>query len=72
MFEDQTTQNIDFFPFLSRSQNPEIRAYLDEARFNAYHLEHGELVWGEYDLCFPIIDLPNNQIEKRTDLQAVA
>jgi hypothetical protein len=72
MFDDQTTQDIDFAPFLSRSQNPEIRAYLEEARFNAYHLEHGELIWGDYDLCFPIIDLYNNQIDKQADLQAVA
>jgi hypothetical protein len=30
------------------------------------------LVWGDYDLCFPIIDLHNNQIEKHASLQAVA
>lgn len=71
-FDDQTTQDIDFGHFLSQSQHPEISAYLNEARFNAYRLEYGELVWGDYDLCFPIIDLYNNQIEKYANLQAVA
>jgi hypothetical protein len=45
---------------------------LEEARFNAYRLEHGEVVWGDYDLCFPIIDLHSNQLEKHATLQAVA
>ncbi|MDP2786711.1 MAG: DUF2442 domain-containing protein [Pseudomonadota bacterium] len=71
-FDDGTTQDVDFGSFLSRSQHPEIRAYLDDARFNAYRLEHGELIWGDYDLCFPIIDLYNNQIEKAASMRAVA
>jgi hypothetical protein len=71
-FDDRTTQDIEFGPFLSHSTHPEIRAYLDEERFDAFHLEHGELVWGDYDLCFPITDLYNNQIEKHANLKAVA
>lgn len=72
IFDDGTMQNVDFGPFLSQSQHPDIRAYLDETRFNAYRLEHGELVWGDYDLCFPIIDLYTNQIEKLALMRAVA
>ena len=71
-FDDRTTQDIDFGPFLGHSTHPEIRDYLDEERFDAFRLEHGELVWGDYDLCFPIIDLYNNQIEKHANLKAVA
>jgi hypothetical protein len=66
-FDDQSSQDVDFGPFLSQSQHPYIRAYLDDARFSAYRLEYGELVWGDFDLCFPIIDLYNNQIEKHTN-----
>lgn len=72
LFDDQTTQDIDFGPFLSQSQHPEIRAYLEEPRFNAYRLEHGDLIWGDYDLCFPIFDLYTNQIEKAASMRAVA
>jgi DUF971 family protein len=71
-FDDGTVQDIDFGQFLSQSQQPDIRAYLEEARFNAYRLEHGEVVWGDYDPCFPIDDLHSNQIEKHASLQAVA
>lgn len=71
-FDDGVAQEVDFGTFLGKAQHPDIRAYLDENRFNAFRLEHGELVWGDYDLCFPIMDLYLNQIDKHGDLQAVA
>jgi hypothetical protein len=71
-FDDGTTQDVDFGPFLTRSQHPEIRAYLDHARFAAFRVEHGELVWGDYDLCFPIMDLYKNRIEKHALLESAA
>jgi len=49
-FDDGTVQTVDFKPFLSLSRHPDIRAYLEPARFAAYRIEHGELVWGDYDL----------------------
>ncbi len=71
-FDDGTVQVVDFKAFLTHARHPDIRAYLEESRFDAYHLEHGELVWGDYDLCFPIIDLYLNQIDKHATLEAVA
>jgi hypothetical protein len=53
--EADTVQDIDFGHFLSQLQHPDIRTYLEAACFNAYLLEHGELLWGDYDLCFSII-----------------
>jgi hypothetical protein len=52
--------------------HPDIRAWLDPDRFSKFRLEYGELVWGDYDLCFPVIDLNRNQIEHHTSLEAVA
>lgn len=63
-FDDGTQQDIDFERFLSRSLQPDIRAYLDPVRFGSFRLEYGELVWGDYDLCFPIEDLYCNRIER--------
>ena len=71
-FDDGVVREVDFGAFLGKARHPDIRAYLEEKRFNAYRLEHGELVWGDYDLCFPIMDLYLNQIDKQGDLQAVA
>lgn len=71
-FDDGTAQVIDFKPFLQRSQHPDIRAYLDVARFAAFRIEYGELAWGDYDLCFPVIDLYRNQLDKGVSLEAAA
>ena len=61
-FDDGKEQTIDFKTFLSQSVHPDIRAYLDTEKFKDYRIEYGELVWGDYDLCFPVIDLYNNQL----------
>jgi len=34
--------------------NPMIRAYLDPQKFGDFRLEHGDLIWDDYGLCFPI------------------
>jgi hypothetical protein len=64
-FDDQTVQYIDFWPFLERSIHPDIRTYLDPERFAKFKVQHGELVWGDYDLCFPVMDLYRNTIEHK-------
>ena len=71
-FDDHTEQEVDFEPFLSHSLHPDIRAYLDPDRFASFRVEYGELVWGDYDLCFPVIDLYRNQIEHGERFEAAA
>jgi hypothetical protein len=61
-FNDNTSQQIDFYPFLSSSRNPLIRKYLDIEEFRKYSLDEGDLQWNDYDLCFPIADLYENRI----------
>ncbi|HEX4055816.1 MAG TPA: DUF2442 domain-containing protein [Tepidisphaeraceae bacterium] len=61
-FSDGATRTIDFEPFLKSSQNPMIRAFLDRARFAEFAVRDGDLMWGEYDLCFPIADLYENKV----------
>ncbi len=71
-FDDDTEQTVDFKPFLTHALHPDIRAWLDPAHFAKFRLEYGELVWGDYELCFPVIDLYRNQIEHSASLEAVA
>lgn len=71
-FDDGIEQTVDFKPFLTHALHPDIRVWLDPARFATFRLEYGELVWGDYDLCFPVIDLYRNQIEHLSSLEAVA
>ncbi|MEW6208702.1 MAG: DUF2442 domain-containing protein [Acidobacteriota bacterium] len=61
-FSDGRERVIDFEPFLRRSRNPMIQAYLDPKKFANFRLEYGELVWDDYGLCFPIADLYENRI----------
>ena len=61
-FSDGVERVIDFEPFLRRSRNPMIRAYLDPRKFANFRLAYGNLMWDDYDLCFPIADLYENNI----------
>lgn len=61
-FDDGSIQIVDSGPFLQRAIHPDIRAYLDRDRFQSFRVEYGDLLWGDYDLCFPVIDLYTNRI----------
>ncbi|MCX8085617.1 MAG: DUF2442 domain-containing protein [Rhodocyclaceae bacterium] len=71
-FDDGTEQVVDFRPFLSRALHPSIRAYLEPARFASFRIEQGDLVWGDWELCFPIADLYHNRLEKTAALDEAA
>ena len=72
VFDDNTVQEVDFKPFLTRSYHPDIRGYLDPGRFADFRVGYGELIWGDYDLCFPVIDLYRNTIEHNQSMTEVA
>ncbi|MEI8123304.1 MAG: DUF2442 domain-containing protein [bacterium] len=71
-FKDGKTQAVDFRPFLNEARHPEIRAFLDPKRFAGFRVEFGELIWGDYELCFPVADLYDNQIMPRHSDQLAA
>ncbi len=62
-YSDGTEKVVDFEPFLQHSQHPEIKKYLNMKKFKNFTFKDGELMWGDFDLIFPIIDLYNNRIE---------
>ena len=70
-FSDGKVSDVDFEPFLRSSQHPDIRKFLNAERFAAYRIEWGNLVWGDYELCFPLESLYENAILGMR-LQAVA
>lgn len=61
-FDDGTEQRIDFGPFLFKSLNPDIHRWLDPEAFASFRVEQGDLVWGDWELCFPIADLYRGRI----------
>ena len=61
-FNDGTVRTIDFGPFLRQSSNPFIQAYLDPTAFSQFTVRDGDLIWGDYDLCFPVADLYEGRV----------
>ena len=61
-FSDGSARTIDFGPFLQSSTNPIIRAFLDPGRFAEFNVSNGDLMWGDFELCFPIADLYEDRI----------
>ncbi len=71
-FDDGHEQTVDFKPFLLHAVHPDIRSYLSTDRFKDVHIDYGELLGGDLDLCFPIVDLYNNQLFVATHNQLAA
>ncbi len=64
IFNDGVSQTIDFKFFLDSSSNPDIKKFLNLKKFKNFSFENGELMWGDFELIFPIIDLYENNIMK--------
>jgi hypothetical protein len=61
-FNDGTERELDFRRFLENSSNPLIGAYLKPELFATFRVKEGDLVWGDYELCFPVADLYDGRI----------
>lgn len=61
-FNDKTEVIVDFEEFLSNSQHPGIKKYLDVEKFKAFQLCDGDLDWNNFDLCFPVSDLYTGKV----------
>jgi hypothetical protein len=62
LFSDGTRKIIDFENFLTQSKNPMTTKYLDKKKFRSFSVEFGDIVWNDYELCFPIWDLYEGKI----------
>jgi hypothetical protein len=61
-FNDGTGRLVDFEPFLRRAQNPDITQYRRLSKFGRFQLHYGNLMWGDYEMIFPIMDLYRGEI----------
>ncbi|HLP46026.1 MAG TPA: DUF2442 domain-containing protein [Candidatus Kapabacteria bacterium] len=62
VFSGNEERIIDFEPFLKLAGNPMTRKLLDINEFKKFKIEYGDLIWNDYEMCFPIIDLYENNI----------
>lgn len=70
-FMDKTTRVINFENFLKQAQNPLTRKYLEIKHFKEFTIEYGDLIWNDYELCFPIYDLYYDKISNQISLLAL-
>ena len=56
-FNDGAVRIVDFGPFLKKARNPDTTDYRDLKKFKDFHLDHGDLLWGDFQMIFPIMDL---------------
>ena len=61
-FNDGKIQVVDFGPFLKKARNPDTTDYRNLSRFKTFKILEGDLVWGDYQMIFPIIDLYRGEI----------
>lgn len=62
VFNTGKSRTIDFGSFLKSSLNPMIRKYVKLSNFKNFSIKYGDLVWGDYEMCFPIWDLYEGKI----------
>jgi hypothetical protein len=71
-FSDGHFQKVNFEPFLHQA-HPELKKYLEETEFARFSLEHGNLSWNDYEMCFSIEDLySGNLVASESELLRVA
>ena len=61
-FNDGKSRVVDFEHFLGNALNPMTRKYLKRTNFRNFRIEFGDLVWGDYEMSFPIWDLYEGNI----------
>lgn len=61
-FSDGVERDIDFGEFLYKAKNPMTKKYLDKDLFKSFTLDYGDLMWNDYEMCFPIWALHEGKI----------
>ena len=62
IFSDGIERLIDFSSFLNTARNPMTNKYLDKQLFKKFFIDFGDIVWNDYEMCFPIWDLHEGKI----------
>jgi uncharacterized protein DUF2442 len=61
-FNDGTTRVMDFEPFLCKAQHPDITKYRALRKFRSFQIVDGNLMWGDYEMIFPVWHLYRGEI----------
>ena len=61
-FSDGVERIIDFSNFLNKARNQMTKKYLDKNLFKRFSINYGDIIWNDYEMCFPIWDLHEGRI----------
>ncbi|NOU46187.1 MAG: DUF2442 domain-containing protein [Bacteroidales bacterium] len=61
-FSDGVERMVDFSNFLNNAKNPMTKKYLDKQLFKKFSVNYGDIIWNDYEMCFPIWDLHEGNI----------
>ncbi|PSR55342.1 DUF2442 domain-containing protein [Adhaeribacter arboris] len=61
-FSERVSQTIEAENFLKSAKNSMTKMYLDKNIFQGFRIEYGDIVWNDYEMCFPIWDLHEGKI----------
>jgi hypothetical protein len=56
-FSDGVEKEINFEEFLENAHNPMTKKFLNKELFKNFKIEYGDIIWNDYEMCFPIWDL---------------
>lgn len=56
-FSDGSEQRVDFREFLLTSGVPDAVKYRNKSLFRRFNVRDGNLVWGDYEMIFPVEEL---------------
>ncbi len=62
LFSDSVERLIDFSDFLMNAKNPMAKKYLDKKLFANFSIDYGDIIWNDYEMCFPIWNLHEGKI----------
>ncbi|MFZ4547353.1 MAG: DUF2442 domain-containing protein [Bacteroidales bacterium] len=62
IFSDGIERTVDFSDFLLNAKNTMTRKYLDKKLFEGFSIDYGDIIWNDYEMCFPIWDLHEGKI----------
>ncbi len=62
IFSDGIERTVDFSDFLENAKNPMTRKYLNKKLFEGFSIDYGDIIWNDYEMCFPIWDLHEGEI----------
>ncbi len=62
LFSEGVNHVVDFANFLSSSLNPMMRKFLYRTEFSKFEVLYGDLMWNDFEMCFPIWALYQGKI----------